>query len=196
MSLELVPLNFWQALKETLRSLGARIQKSGCIGLSFPSGKTVFLQENDALLDNLFDDFEVLILSPGIPSSSSSCRAFQEGEKKLLMKSILLMISTYLNAALELFIGITGSNGKTTTVSLLNDMLIEDGKKSFLGGNIGEPLSTYFAESKVADFYILELSSFQLESLSLIKFDIGAFLNFTSTHEERYKTKKTTLMPR
>ena len=84
----------------------------------------------------------------------------------------------------------TGSNGKTTTVSLLDAMLKVDGKKTFLGGNIGDPLSSFLSGATSADYFVLELSSFQLESLCLVQFDLGLFLNFTSTHEERYKSEK------
>ena len=156
----------------------------------FSQGKTVFFQENDALLDTLFDDLEVLILSPGIPLEHPLVQRFRRSKKRIINEIDLAYDFHRSQGGSGTFIGVTGSNGKTTTVSLLNDILIADGKKSFLGGNIGEPLSTFFAGSKAADFYILELSSFQLELLSSIKFDYGAFLNFTSTHEERYKTKK------
>lgn len=152
-------------------------------------GKVVFFQESDTRLDTVFDDFEVLILSPGIPLDHPIVQRFRRAEKKIINEIDLAYDFYVSNGGSGTFIGVTGSNGKTTTVSLLNEILIADGRKSFLGGNIGEPLSTYFSGSKAADFYILELSSFQLESLSSIKFNIGAFLNFTSTHEERYKTK-------
>ncbi len=85
-------------------------------------------------------------------------------------------------------VGITGSAGKTTTTSMVGDMAeIPMGKRAFIGGNIGDPLLNYVDEMTSADLAIMEISSFQLEQMSISP-DIAAVLNITPNHLDRHGT--------
>jgi UDP-N-acetylmuramoylalanine--D-glutamate ligase len=81
-------------------------------------------------------------------------------------------------------IAITGSNGKSTVTSLISKMIEADGKKVITAGNIGQPILT-LAEQK-ADYVVLELSSFQLESTFSLNPDVAIVLNVTEDHLDRY----------
>ena len=79
-------------------------------------------------------------------------------------------------------IAVTGTNGKTTTVRLCEAMLRKAGKKVFLGGNIGTPLSEFVLEKQEADVLVLEISSFQLQTCSTFHPTVGVLLNVTEDH--------------
>lgn len=83
-------------------------------------------------------------------------------------------------------IGITGSDGKTTTTSLINAILKKAGYNTFLGGNIGTPLFTKLAEMKPDDIVVLELSSFQLMNMQVSP-DIAVITNITPNHLNIHK---------
>lgn len=94
----------------------------------------------------------------------------------------------FLEAAPCKTIGITGSAGKTTTTTLVGNMAKQAfGKKVHVGGNIGDPLINYVDDMNTNDLAILEISSFQLEQMS-ISTDIAAILNVTPNHLDRHKT--------
>ena len=78
-------------------------------------------------------------------------------------------------------IGVTGSDGKTTTTSLINAILQHAGYKTFLGGNIGTPLFTKLPEMEPNDIVVLELSSFQLMNMKISP-DIAVITNITPNH--------------
>ena len=83
-------------------------------------------------------------------------------------------------------IAITGTNGKTTTTTLIGRVLERAGKSSFILGNIGTPFSAYVDKMKPGDFVSLEVSSFQLETTAKFKPKISVILNFTPDHLDRY----------
>ena len=81
-------------------------------------------------------------------------------------------------------LAITGSNGKSTVTTMVGQMLQAQGWKVGVGGNIGTPVMDLLEQP--ADYYVLELSSFQLESLSAPKFAVACFLNLSADHMDRY----------
>lgn len=83
-------------------------------------------------------------------------------------------------------IGVTGSDGKTTTTSIINDILQKAGYNTFLGGNIGTPLFTKLSEIKPDDIVVLELSSFQLMNMHISP-DIAVITNITPNHLNIHK---------
>jgi UDP-N-acetylmuramoylalanine--D-glutamate ligase len=85
-------------------------------------------------------------------------------------------------------IGITGSNGKTTTTSLAGHILRESGVPVQVGGNIGTPVTAMIASSRADQWNVLELSSFQLETISEFRADIAVCLNVTQNHLDRHHT--------
>jgi UDP-N-acetylmuramoylalanine--D-glutamate ligase len=83
-------------------------------------------------------------------------------------------------------IGITGSNGKTTTTTLVSDLLSGAGLKAYAAGNIGTPLISFVESSSPEDIYSVELSSFQLEGIHKFRPFIASILNLTPDHLDRY----------
>ena len=86
-------------------------------------------------------------------------------------------------------IGITGSDGKTTTTSLIYEILKEANLKCFLGGNIGKPLFTQIKDMKPEDFIVLELSSFQLLTMKKSP-NIAVITNITPNHLDIHKSNQ------
>jgi UDP-N-acetylmuramoylalanine--D-glutamate ligase len=83
-------------------------------------------------------------------------------------------------------VAVTGTNGKTTTTSLIGEMLKASGKNVFVGGNIGTPLSKWLLNSRHVDMLVLEVSSFQLDTASKFSPEVGVLLNTTEDHLDRY----------
>jgi UDP-N-acetylmuramoylalanine--D-glutamate ligase len=85
-------------------------------------------------------------------------------------------------------IGITGTNGKTTTTALIGHILRESGIPSQVGGNIGTPVTAMIETSRPGQWNVLELSSFQVETISAFHADIAVALNVTQNHLDRHHT--------
>ena len=85
-------------------------------------------------------------------------------------------------------IGITGSNGKTTTTSLVGHILQSAGVPAQVGGNIGTPVIAMAETSRDDQWNVLELSSFQLETIATFRAHIGVCLNVTQNHLDRHHT--------
>lgn len=83
-------------------------------------------------------------------------------------------------------IGVTGTNGKTTTTLLIGEMLREDGKEVGIGGNIGEPLVLFTNGKDRWDVLVVEISSFQLEAIQDFRPRLSVLLNITEDHLDRY----------
>lgn len=131
--------------------------------------------------------FPVLIVSPGIalstPALQIAAKAGVEiiGDIELFARE--LQKSAYQDAKL---VTITGSNGKTTVTSLLGEMAKEANIEVAVGGNIGVPALQLLSPN--VDLYILELSSFQLETTKSLNADIATILNISEDHLDRYES--------
>jgi len=121
-----------------------------------------------------------IIKSPGIPNYAPLVR--MAIEKGIPVLSEMEFAKRYTSAKM---ICITGSNGKTTTTSLIYHILKSAGLNVGLGGNIGRSFARQVAEDNF-DYYVLELSSFQLENMYSFKADIAILLNITPDHLDRY----------
>ena len=133
--------------------------------------------------ERILDAMEV-IKSPGIPDTAPIVRKIRE--RGIPVISEIEFAARYKGVAKT--ICITGSNGKTTTTSLIYKIMSDAGRKVSLGGNIGES----FAYSVATDRYfwhVLELSSFQLDGCFKFKADIGVLMNITPDHLDRYDYK-------
>lgn len=121
-----------------------------------------------------------VIKSPGIPEKAPVIKAIRE--KGIPVISEMEFTCRYSDAKT---ICITGSNGKTTTTTLIYKILCDAGYNVGLGGNIGE---SYAYQVATADFdwYVLELSSFQLDGMYRFKADVGVLMNITPDHLDRY----------
>ncbi len=124
---------------------------------------------------------DLIILSPGIPDSIPPL--VEARKKGVPIWSEIELASRFLKGTL---IGITGTNGKSTTTELTGRMLQEGGKRAFVCGNIGTPLIEFCRDSMADDFYVIELSSFQLETIIEFRPHIAALLNLAEDHLDRY----------
>jgi UDP-N-acetylmuramoylalanine--D-glutamate ligase len=124
---------------------------------------------------------DFVVVSPGIPLSLP----FFKVSRKAGIPIIAEVELAYRHLKGKI-IGITGSNGKTTTTTLVSDLLNGAGLRAHAAGNIGTPLISFARESSDSDFYSVELSSFQLESISDFRPFIGSVLNLTPDHMDRY----------
>ncbi len=141
--------------------------------------EAVPFEENKHTIEQIIDA-DIVVKSPGIPDSNHLVNKLRE--KGVLIVSEIEFASWYTNAKL---IGITGSNGKTTTTSLTHHILKHAGLNVGLGGNIGKSFAFQVAKYDY-DFYVLELSSFQLDGIDKLKLDVSVLLNITPDHLDRY----------
>ncbi|MEJ6584136.1 MAG: UDP-N-acetylmuramoyl-L-alanine--D-glutamate ligase [Crocinitomicaceae bacterium] len=126
---------------------------------------------------------DLVVKSPGIPGTASSIVAVKAKGIKVI--SEIEFASYYTNAKT---ICITGSNGKTTTTLMIHHILNKAGVNVGLAGNIGESFAKQVARENY-DWYVLELSSFQLDDMYEFKADIAVLLNITPDHLDRYEYK-------
>ena len=154
-------------LKSTIENLRSR-------GITVQTGPAA---ENDS------SPFDLVVLSPGIDPASSLATNFSSrnietiGELELGWRSVDAPV-----------IAITGTNGKTTTTELLAQVLNACGQRTIACGNIGKPLCEVALEDRDLDVLTVEVSSFQLETISTFRPSIGIWLNFAPDHLDRYRS--------
>lgn len=124
---------------------------------------------------------DIVMKSPGIPNTTKIIQAFRKAKIKIV--SEIEFAAQYTSAK---FIGITGSNGKTTTAKLVFHLLKDAGFHVGLAGNIGFSFAQQVAE-KNYDYYVLEISSFQLDDIHHFAPSIGVITNITPDHLDRYE---------
>jgi len=124
-----------------------------------------------------------VIVSPGIPLDIPILKKIEK-YKIAIMSEIEL--GFLIKDASSKIIAITGSNGKSTTVSLIHDILKTSGYKTILAGNIGDAFTSFPIEKPGLDFIVLELSSFQLDLIRTFRADVAAILNLSPDHLNRY----------
>jgi len=144
-----------------------------------------FVYETDGHTERVLKN-ELIIVSPGVPLEIPILR-------KACIKEIPIWSELELGFQLvkdtsSKIIAITGSNGKSTTTSLIYHILKESGKKALLAGNIGLPFTSFPIEKGEYDYIVLEVSSFQLDGISQFCPDIALLLNITPDHLNRYHT--------
>ncbi len=139
-------------------------------------------EEGTHTLDRILKASEV-IKSPGIPDQIDLIQLLLE--KQIPVISEIEFAGRYTDAKI---IGITGSNGKTTTTMLTYHILRKAGLNVGLAGNVGDSFALQVA-NKHYDYYVLELSSFQLDGIKDFKSDIAILLNISEDHLDRYEYK-------
>jgi UDP-N-acetylmuramoylalanine--D-glutamate ligase len=132
--------------------------------------------------ENFIKDSQLVVLSPGVDTFNSSV-VNAAGMYNIPCVGEI-EFSWWLTKAK--FIAITGTNGKTTTTSLIYQLLKKKNKRVFLGGNIGIPLSSFVLDTKEGDLIVLEISSFQLETIVKFKPYVASLLNISPDHLNRY----------
>jgi UDP-N-acetylmuramoylalanine--D-glutamate ligase len=130
--------------------------------------------------NKLFDGADEVIKSPGIPDSAPVVQRAKE--KGIPVISEIEFASRFTSATK---VCVTGSNGKTTTSSLIYHMMKRGGLNAGLAGNVGTSFARMVAEHDY-DYYSLELSSFQLEGIERFKPEVAILLNITPDHLDRY----------
>jgi len=180
--------------------LGAGESGTGAAILAKKQGYDVFVSDNNIIkpkYKELLYDYEIqweeekhteklildadeIIKSPGILERSAIVQAIRK--KGIRIISEIEFAARFTDAKK---ICITGSNGKTTTASLIHHMMRKAGLNAGIAGNIGRSFARQVAEEDY-DYYVLELSSFQLDGLFEFKADIAILLNITPDHLDRY----------
>lgn len=131
--------------------------------------------------EKTFTSVDLIVVSPGVPLNTPCFEAAREANIPMMSEIDLACAQIQ-----EPIIAITGTNGKTTTTSLIGEMLKEDGRKVFVGGNIGKPLIDYVTEGLKCDMIVLEISSFQLELTQKLLPTVAVFTNIEEDHLDRY----------
>ena len=149
------------------KEFGSKIQKFREKGVSFETGKH---------RTRTFTGADTIIPSPGAAALPELAAAEKAGIEVI---SEIELASRFLKGRI---VGITGTNGKSTTVTLAHKILKDSGLKARLAGNIGIPLISYVDKSRKDHIYVTEISSFQLEHIERFRADISALLNVSLNH--------------
>jgi UDP-N-acetylmuramoylalanine--D-glutamate ligase len=128
-----------------------------------------------------FEKADLIIVSPGVPHTILPLKHARE--KGIPILGELELASRYIR---EPIVAVSGTNGKTTTTRLLGRMLENSGFDVFVGGNIGNPLIDYTARGITADIVVVEVSSFQLDTIDTFRPKISVLLNISEDHLDRY----------
>lgn len=126
---------------------------------------------------------DLIVVSPGVPANIPALAAARK--KEIPVWSEIELAWRYLRGKL---VAITGSNGKTTTTSLVAHILRTSNIPAHVGGNIGTPLLSFVERSSDTDVTVAEVSSFQLETIDAFRPEIGVLLNLTPDHLDRHTT--------
>jgi UDP-N-acetylmuramoylalanine--D-glutamate ligase len=197
-------VDFAALYKPLIVVLGGGESGVGSAVLAKQKGYTVFLSDGGALKEEYRQtlleyhiDFEEnghteekilsaneIIKSPGIPNTAKVVA--NAAARGVPIISEIEFAARYTTAKL---ICITGSNGKTTTTSLIFDIMTRAGLNVGLGGNIGKSFAMQVAVEEPRDYYVLELSSFQLDNMYKFRADVAVLLNITPDHLDRYDYK-------
>lgn len=147
----------------------------------FQSQDVRFVGACDSLQD--FVHARRMIVSPGVNAREERFDVLRQAGLEIM--SELEYAWRLLPSGVKV-VAVTGTNGKSTTSSLIQHLLVNAGLKSLLAGNIGIPLTTELAGMKDIEVVVLEVSSFQFEEIHRFRPDIGLILNLTPDHLDRY----------
>lgn len=131
----------------------------------------------------VFKGQDVIVLSPDVPADLTALEDARRRGVKVIGE--VELAAPFLRGQT---IGITGTNGKTTTTSLVGHILRESGVRVQVGGNIGTPVSSMIESSSGDGWNVLELSSFQLETIREFRAHVAVALNVTQNHLDRHHT--------
>jgi len=146
---------------QEIRNLGARIYTEQ----TFPQG----------------EEYSFAVLSPGIAKTHPIAHAVA-----LKGKPLLAEIELGLKHTNQVAVAVTGTNGKTTVTQLIEHVLVQSGRKAKAVGNVGFALTEYLSNADPEEILVVELSSYQLDSLKGPFFSAGVLLNITPDHLDRY----------
>lgn len=133
----------------------------------------------------LFMKFPLIVLSPGVPVETEAVQAaMRKGIRVIGEMELAFRLSAVP------WVAITGSNGKSTTTTLVGEFAEKSGLAVRVGGNLGIPSADLVREEKGASFIVAEVSSFQLETIETFKPAIGVVLNISPDHLDRYRSER------
>jgi UDP-N-acetylmuramoylalanine--D-glutamate ligase len=145
-------------------------------------GSTSITVEAGGHPDRVFLNADIVVLSPGVPKIPQILSARQQGVKVISELELAWLLSQ------SRYVGITGTNGKSTVTTLVGLMLERARKKVLVAGNIGNALTEDISLLQKQDWIVAELSSFQLEDIDTFRPRVAAILNVTQDHLDRYRT--------
>ena len=131
------------------------------------------------LTAELIEWADVLVVSPGL-----SIRGDEIRDAAARGKTVLGDVELFAQLVQKPVVAITGSNGKSTVTTLVGEMIRAEGKRAAVGGNLGRPALDLLQDDP--DYFVLELSSYQLETTSTLRPRVAALLNLSEDHLDRY----------
>jgi UDP-N-acetylmuramoylalanine--D-glutamate ligase len=172
---------------ELLKARGAELKATDARPLSELPKAAEVLKRLDVPFEpqtpETFEGCDQIVLSPGVPADLPPVDAARRRGVDVIGE--VELAGMYLQGKI---IGITGSNGKTTTTAMVGHILKESGIAAQVGGNIGTAVTAIVDSSRRDQWNVLELSSFQLETIRSFRADIGVCLNVTPDHLDRHHT--------
>lgn len=141
---------------------------------------TIELHQGDDCYERL-NEVALVVPSPGVPRDHSLLVA--ASGRRIPIWSEIELASRFLLCPI---VAVTGTNGKSTTTTLLGNILAADGRNVFVGGNLGTPLSDAARHTEAYDSAVVEVSSFQLEWVESFRPRVAVLLNLTPDHQDRY----------
>jgi UDP-N-acetylmuramoylalanine--D-glutamate ligase len=129
----------------------------------------------------LLDQIDLVVISPGVPTNTIPARYVDRKDGELIGEVELAY--RFMKGRI---VGVTGSNGKTTTTTLIGELLQNAGIDTRVGGNIGTPLLSLAETTSDETWSVVELSSFQLETIKDFRANVAICLNVTPNHLDRY----------
>lgn len=171
-----------------LRKIGVKVSVSeGGRATELDRGVIQWLQGEGVIFEigghssDFFSSADCIYVSPGVPLDLPLLN--DAGKRGIPIIGELALVADYLKTPL---VAITGTNGKSTVTTLIGDLFAAAGKRAFVGGNLGIPLTDYLAGPQDADVVVAEVSSFQLDTAGRFRPDVGILLNISPDHLDRY----------
>lgn len=131
--------------------------------------------------------FELIVVSPGVPLALPELVDARAQGVEVIGE---VELAARLLPPTSRFVGITGTNGKSTTTALTGELFRAAGLRTFVGGNLGLPLSEAVMSEEAFGVHVVELSSFQLEGITSVRVHAGALLNLQPDHIDRYPSQR------
>ncbi len=131
--------------------------------------------------EKAFEDADLIVVSPGVPLSIKALQKAREKDTEIVGEFGLA--AAFIDIPM---VAVTGTNGKTTVTELIGTLFKASGKKIFVGGNIGTPLTDYLLGSEKAEIVVVEVSSYQLDTAGTFAPQVAVLLNISPDHLDRY----------
>lgn len=131
--------------------------------------------------ESLFENADLIVVSPGVPADIAPLESARRKGVEIISEPELA--GRFLRGRM---IGITGSNGKTTTTTITGELMRAVGASVIVGGNIGTPLTSLVEKTDESSWTVAELSSFQLETIQSLRVNIAVITNITPDHLDRH----------